>query len=207
VAEAELEGGGAPRGIGAASATALVVASMVGTGVFTATGPMLAALGSPRAVLAAWLVGGVLALCGALSYAELAAALPRNGGEFQLLGRIYHPAVGFVAGIVSLVVGFAAPLAASALAFGSYLAAAVPGLEPRLLAAAVIAAFALLHGLDVGLGSRVQGAVTALLATLVAALAAAGLALGEPARLAAPGRPALEAVRSPEFAVAPFQPL
>ncbi|MCB9787120.1 MAG: amino acid permease [Deltaproteobacteria bacterium] len=65
-----------------------------------------------------WLLGGLAALAGALSYAELAAAIPRNGGEYVLLSRIYHPAVGFVAGFVSLVAGFAAPIAASAIAFG-----------------------------------------------------------------------------------------
>jgi Amino acid permease len=87
----------------------LVVASMVGTGVFTTTGFLVEALRSPAAVLAAWAVGGVLALSGALSYAELSAALPRNGGEYHLLGRIYHPAVGFAAGIVSLVEAAAVP--------------------------------------------------------------------------------------------------
>ena len=93
-----------PRRVGGATATMLVVASMLGTGVFTTTGLLVAELRSPAAVLAAWALGGVLALCGALSYGELAAALPRNGGEYQLLSRIYHPAVGFAAGLVSLVV-------------------------------------------------------------------------------------------------------
>ncbi|HEY6003781.1 MAG TPA: amino acid permease, partial [Anaeromyxobacter sp.] len=115
--------GDGARHVGALTATMLVVASMVGTGIFTTSGLLLRDLGSPIDVLAAWLVGGVLALCGALSYGELAAALPRNGGEYQLLSRIYHPAVGFSAGLVSLVVGFSAPLAASALAFGHYASA------------------------------------------------------------------------------------
>jgi APA family basic amino acid/polyamine antiporter len=104
---------------------------MIGTGVFTTSGLLLDALGSPVAVIVAWVLGGVLAAAGALSYAELVAALPRNGGEYQLLTRIYHPAVGFGAGVISFVVGFAAPLAASALAFGHYAAAAVPAIRPR----------------------------------------------------------------------------
>jgi hypothetical protein len=86
------------------------------------------------AVLAAWAIGGVLALAGALSYAELAAALPSNGGEYRLLTRIYHPAAGFVSGWVSLIVGFSAPTAASALALGAYVESAVPGI-PALAAA------------------------------------------------------------------------
>src|SRR5262249_31475816 len=95
---------GAPiPGIGATTGTLLIVANMIGVGVFTTTGYMAGALQSPLAVILAWVVGGVAALCGALSYAELGAALPRNGGEYQLLSRIFHPALGFVAGWVSLV--------------------------------------------------------------------------------------------------------
>src|SRR5690606_3192724 len=99
------------RRISAFTGTLLVVASMVGTGVFTTTGFLVRDLGSPGAVLVAWGFGGVLAAAGALAYAELSAALPDNGGEYYLLGRIYHPAVGFVAGWVSFVVGFSAPMA------------------------------------------------------------------------------------------------
>ncbi len=197
------EVGAAVRRYGLVSAGALVVASMVGTGVFTTTGLLVESLKSPLAVLGAWIVGAALALCGALSYAELSAALPYNGGEYYLLGRIYHPAVGFVAGIVSLVVGFAAPLAASALAFGRYLAAALPGVPPLPAAVAAVLAFALLHGFDAGWGSRAQNGVTAAQVLLVAATTAAGLALGQPARLLAPAvRPGLAAMLSPEFAVA-----
>ena len=111
-----------PRTLGIATATSLVVASMIGAGVFTTTGVLLSNLGSPLAVLGAWAVGGVLSLCCALSYAELCAALPENGGEYRLLSRIYHPAVGFVAGWVSLLVGFSAPIAAVGIAFGRYAA-------------------------------------------------------------------------------------
>ncbi|HET8539154.1 MAG TPA: amino acid permease [Anaeromyxobacter sp.] len=190
------------RHVGALTATAVVVASMVGTGVFTTTGLLLRDLGSPGAVLLAWLVGGVLALCGALSYAELGAALPRNGGEYQLLSRIYHPAVGFAAGLVSLVVGFSAPLAASALAFGHYLSAVVPGTSPTVAATALVAAAAVPHATHARLGGRVQVAVTALELALVAAFVAAGLARGDPTRLAPAGGAPLAAAVTPAFAVA-----
>jgi APA family basic amino acid/polyamine antiporter len=195
--------GKAAKGIGARSATMLVVASMIGTGVFTTTGFLVEALRSPAAVLAAWIVGGLLALSGALSYAELSAALPRNGGEYHLLGRIYHPAVGFAAGIVSLVVGFAAPLAASALAFGHYLSAALPGIPSLPAAVVVVVVFTLMHGIDVTWGSRFQGVVTAAQVALIASMAATGLVLGEPSRLLVAGpQPVLATTLSPAFAVA-----
>jgi len=192
---------GEPRRIGPAAATAVVVASMIGTGVFTTTGLLVQELGSPAAVLAAWAVGGALALCGALSYAELGAALPRNGGEYQLLGRIYHPALGFAAGVVSIVVGFSAPLAASALAFGHYLAGALPGIPPAAAGIAAVAAAACLHAANVRLGSRVQAAVAVLEVTLVVGFAGAALVRGEPARLLPGGLSGVSLV-APELAVA-----
>src|SRR5687768_12075924 len=114
--------------IGLATGTLLVVANMVGTGVFITTGELLESLRSGSAVLAAWVVGGVAALCGALCYAELGAALPRNGGEFLFLTRTYHPLVGFLCGWASAFAGFAAPLALAAWAFGAYLNAVVPSI-------------------------------------------------------------------------------
>ncbi len=191
------------RRFGAASATLLVVASMIGTGVFTTTGFLVQSLTSPVAVLLVWLVGGVLATAGALSYAELVAALPRNGGEYQLLSRIYHPAAGFAAGVISFVVGFAAPLAASALAFGRYLSAAVPGVPPLAASVGVIALFAVAHGLDVRWGGRAQNGVTIAQVVVILAATVTGLSLGRPGQVLAPAsRPVLDAVRSPAFAVA-----
>lgn len=195
--------GAPPARLGPGAATALVVASMIGTGVFTTTGLLVEALGSPLAVLAAWGAGGALAATGALSYAELVAALPRNGGEYQLLSRIYHPAVGFAAGVVSFVVGFAAPLAASALAFGRYASAALGWVHPAPLAMGVVVVFAVAHGVDVGWGARVQGALTSVLVLVILLATAVGLGLGDPARvLDAAASPALPAVLSPAFAVA-----
>lgn len=151
------------RLLGVRTAALLVVASMVGTGVFTTTGFLVADLRSAPAVLACWLVGGVSALCGALAYAEVAAALPNNGGEYQLLGRIYSPALGFVAGIVSLFVGFAAPIAASAIAFGTYLQRVFPGGRawwPQAAGVGLIVVASALHIRTVRQGSRAQDAMT-----------------------------------------------
>ena len=88
---------------------------MIGTGVFTSLGFQAAEIQSGFALLCLWVVGGVFALCGALSYSELGAAMPRSGGEFHYLSKIYHPAIGFLSGWVSVTVGFAAPIAAARL--------------------------------------------------------------------------------------------
>ena len=191
-----------PRSLGALTAALLIVASMIGAGVFTTTGFLVRDLGSPLIVLLAWALGGVIALCGALAYAELGAALPHNGGEYRLLGRIYHPAVGFVAGWVSLVVGFSAPTAAAALAFGEYLGRLLPGVPAVAAGLALIVALGGLHAAHVRLGGRVQDAVTVILVVLIVAFIAGGLALGDLSHLTAPTQGAgLAALASPAFAV------
>ena len=78
------------RKIGLTTATAVVAASMIGTGVFTSLGFQVASISSGFAIVMLWLVGGLVALCGALVYGELGAAMPRSGGEYHLLSRIYH---------------------------------------------------------------------------------------------------------------------
>src|SRR6266516_4553411 len=108
------------RQLGLVSALALVIASMIGAGVFTTSGFLLADLQSPARVLAVWLAGGLLATLGALCYGALARRFPESGGEYVFLSRTLHPAAGYLAGWVSLLVGFSAPLAAIALAFGEY---------------------------------------------------------------------------------------
>ena len=101
------------RRLGLTSAAALVIGNMIGAGVFTTSGFALADLGRPETVLLAWVVGGVMALCGALSYGALARRIPESGGEYTFLSRTVHPLAGFLAGWVSLLVGFTAPIAAA----------------------------------------------------------------------------------------------
>src|SRR5712672_3805723 len=108
------------RSIGFFTACAIVIANIIGTGVFTSLGFQLADIHSGFPLLMLWIVGGIAALCGALCYGELSAALPRSGGEYHFLSEIYHPAIGFMAGFVSATVGFAAPIALAAMAFGKY---------------------------------------------------------------------------------------
>lgn len=114
------------RFIDQGTATLLVIANMVGTGVFTTLGLQAAGIADGAALLLLWAIGGLIALCGAFSYAELVAALPRSGGEYHLLSRIYHPLLGQLAGWVSLTVGFAAPIALAAMAMGHYAATVLP---------------------------------------------------------------------------------
>ncbi|NNE40437.1 MAG: amino acid permease [Marinicaulis sp.] len=121
---------------------------MVGTGVFTSLGFQIAEFQSGFLLLLLWAVGGLAALCGAMSYAELGAALPRSGGEYNFLGRIYHPAAGFVSGWVSATIGFAAPTALAAITFGAYLTATIgveAALATKALASGLVIALALVH--------------------------------------------------------------
>lgn len=192
------------EGISTSTATMLVIASMVGTGVFTTSGFSLASLGSKPAVLVAWLVGGVLALCGALAYAELGAALPKNGGEYQLLSRIYHPAVGFLAGLTSLVVGFAAPIAACAIAFGKYLHAALPAVPELPAAIVLVLALTTLHALRTSTGRRWQDYLTYGKLALIGAFLLAGLLQPLPFAAEAPSAPLGEVVLSSAFAIGLF---
>lgn len=159
------------RTYGAFTATALVVASMIGTGVFTTSGPLLDTVGAPATVLLVWLVGGLVSLCGALAYAEIGSAYPDAGGEYTLLGRAMHPALGFAAGFVSLTAGFAAPIAVCSLAFASYLSAAGVPLPQKPMALALVVLATLLHLPGRELGARAQNALTALKILLAVGLA------------------------------------
>lgn len=118
---------------------------MIGTGVFTSLGFQLVDIQSAPAIMMLWLIGGLSALCGALSYAELGAALPRSGGEYHFLTEIYHPCAGFISGWVSATVGFAAPTALAALTFGSYLNSSGVNIDPVWLATVAILALTAAH--------------------------------------------------------------
>lgn len=198
----ELVERGAPKTIGGLTATFLVVASMIGTGVFTTSGLLLADLRSAPAVMLAWGIGGVVALAGALSYAELVAAMPANGGEYHLLREAFHPALGFVSGVVSFVVGFAAPIAASALAFGAYAHRVHPSIPILPSAIALIVLMCAVHAARVSVGGRVQDALTGFKVLLIVLFIGIGVVAIDPARLAAAERPLLDATLSPEMAVA-----
>jgi APA family basic amino acid/polyamine antiporter len=162
------------RTISLLTATCLVIANMIGTGIFTSLGFQVSDLSSGFAITALWAIGGVCALCGALSYAELGAALPRSGGEYHFLREIYHPAVGFMAGWISATVGFAAPVAIAAIPFGTYLAGVWPALNPLYLSIAVVAVTTVILLSDFRLGSGFQNVSTLLKVALILVIVTAG---------------------------------
>jgi APA family basic amino acid/polyamine antiporter len=174
---AEKHAAGAPS-VTAVTATAIAVADMIGIGVFTSLGFQVGDIPSGFSLLMLWVVGGIVALCGALSYAELAAAFPRSGGEYNFLSRVYRPAVGFLAGWVSATFGFAAPCALAALAFGTYFQGIVPGAPPLLMGLVVIWAVSLILLGGVQQGSKFQNASTLLKIILIVGLILAGFLSG-----------------------------
>ena len=149
------------------AASVTVIANMIGTGVFTTTGLMAAKGAASGDILLGWLIGGFIALCGALCYGEVGANLPHSGGEYYYLSRLLHPSVGFMSGAVSLVVGFAAPIAASSIALNLYLATVVPNWPVAIMAAVTVLTLSLLHGLDLHIGSRFQTAITFIKVALI----------------------------------------
>lgn len=158
------------------TAVAIVVANMIGTGVFTSLGFQVAGVPSAFALMALWVLGGAVALCGALCYGELASLFPRSGGEYNFLTGIYHPAVGFCAGWVTATVGFAAPVAAASMAFAKYTTGALgisPGYETALALGAVVL-LTFLHAFDARWGGLFQRYATALEVLLIAVFIGAG---------------------------------
>ncbi len=151
----------------ARTATAVIMANMIGTGVFTSLGFQLADIRSEFVLLMLWVVGGLTALCGALTYAELGAALPRSGGEYNFLGQIYHPAVGFVSGWISATIGFAAPTALAAITFGTYLGSVFPALSPVWLACGLVVLLTIAHATSRRSSGSVQRAFTAVKILLI----------------------------------------
>jgi APA family basic amino acid/polyamine antiporter len=152
---------------------------MIGTGVFTSLGFQLLEIQSGFVLMSLWAVGGISALCGALTYAELGAALPRSGGEYNFLSEIYHPAAGFISGWISATVGFAAPTALAALTFGSYLASVYPSLSPVWLATGLIVVLTVGHASSHRNSGGVQSWFTGLKILLIIGFSLSALLLVE----------------------------
>lgn len=165
------------------TAASIIVANMVGVGVFTTLGLQLVEINSFFAVMMLWIIGGTAALCGALSYAELGASLPRSGGEYTFLSEAYHPAAGFVSGWVSATIGFAAPTAAVALAFAKYSGAVLPfelGEDgKKAIACGLVIILALLHALSRRVSGQTQTIFTGIKLIVIAAFIIAAFTLTE----------------------------
>jgi APA family basic amino acid/polyamine antiporter len=169
-----------PGGVSAIVATAIVVADMVGVGVFTSLGFQVKDIPSGFSILLLWAVGGVVALCGVFSYSELGAMFPRSSGEYNFLTRAFHPAFGFLAGWVSATVGFAAPVALAAMAFGEYGKSVLPDAPPLALAIGVVWLVSLVQLGGVRHSSTFQLVATILKVVLIVAFLVAGFVIGTP---------------------------
>jgi len=180
------------RKLGLFPATNIVVANMIGAGIFTTSGLLMAGLNDPMVMILLWAAGGVIAICGALSYGELGAAMPGAGGEYLFLSRLYRPLFGFLSGWVSFMVGFSAPIAASALGFSEYFMRALPGfpgwlqnagisnpkLTGKILAITIILIFTFIHYRGIKYGARIQNILTLIKIALVLILLIAGFTSG-----------------------------
>lgn len=164
------------RKIGWTTATALVIANMIGTGVFTSLGFQLVETQNTWSILILWILGGIIAIAGAFSYAELGSYFKRSGGEYHYLSRIFHPVVGYLSGWVSLTVGFAAPIALAAMAMGSYLFTTI-NIDPKIMATVVIVTVSIIHSISISYSSRFQNIVTVFKVVLIAVFIIVGFVM------------------------------
>jgi len=172
--------------------TNIVIANMIGAGIFTTSGLLMGDLGNPWVMILLWVIGGGIALCGALSYGELGSAIPRAGGEYAFLSQLFHPLFGFLSGWVSFIVGFSAPIAASAIGFSEYLTRAFPQLLSlgifdstfeavvlkKFYAILVIIVFTMIHLRGIEFGTKIQNFLTVLKVGLIVGLVVIGFSLG-----------------------------
>ena len=189
--------------LGTITASSLVISSMIGTGVFTSLGFQVVDIKSGFAILFLWLLGGVVAFCGAVCYAELGSVYKRSGGEYNLLRELYHPSLGFVAGWVSITVGFAAPASIAAMALASYLGTIIPNLPQNHVAASTILVFGIIHSQSLRIGSRVQNITTLLKVVLILIFILVGFSISSPQDVSlSPTSRSWGEIVSPPFAVA-----
>jgi APA family basic amino acid/polyamine antiporter len=198
----DAEHAGLQRRIGLFSATVIVIANMVGTGIFTTSGYMMQEMGRPMGIFLAWAAAGLLALSGALCYGELGAMYPRAGGEYAFLKESFGPFPAFLSGWVSLIVGFSAPIAAASVAFASYAFHALGPLKDgfpdrfslwlpfltfspvTVIAICVILCLTGVHYHSLSFGKWVQGVLTGFKVGLMVVIILAAMIYGEVPRKA-----------------------
>lgn len=155
-----------PNSIGFYTAMAIVIANMIGAGIFTSLGFQLADITNTWSIIILWSLGALMALCGALSYAELGTYWQRSGGEYHFLSKAFHPAIGYLSGWVSLTIGFSAPIALSGMALGKYVAPYTE-VSSMVLALATILIISVLHSLSIKRSSTLQNTTTLLKLLLI----------------------------------------
>lgn len=181
------------RKLGLFPVTNIVIANIIGAGIFTTTGFIMDFLGNPILMLSLWFVGGIIAFCGAVAFGELGATFPEAGGEYIFISKLFNPLLGFLSGWLSLIVGFSAPIAASAIGFSEYFSLSLPSLQTyipfagflspllfkKLFAIALILVFTIIHSRGIVFGTRVQNVLTLLKVALIAGLIIVGFVFGQ----------------------------
>ncbi|MCF8303882.1 MAG: amino acid permease [Bacteroidales bacterium] len=178
------------RKINLKTATGIVVANIIGSGIFITSGLIAGNLPNSFWVLMCWVFGGIIAFLGALSYSELATRMPHEGGEYHYLSRLFHPVFGFLSGWVSFIVGFSAPIASSALGFSEYFFSGL-GMQAttifgdievykKAVATGIVILFTFLHYHGIRRGAAIQNFLVHVKVLLIVALIVAGFAVGNP---------------------------
>jgi APA family basic amino acid/polyamine antiporter len=179
--------------LGLFSVTNIVIANIIGAGIFTTSGYIIGYLGNPLLMLLLWLAGGIIALCGALAFGELGATFPEAGGEYIFITKLFNPLLGFLSGWLSLIVGFSAPIAASAIGFSEYFTLAIPSLQTflhsngfiefslikKLFSIIIILIFTFIHSRGIVFGARIQNVLTILKVALITGVILAGFLFGK----------------------------
>jgi APA family basic amino acid/polyamine antiporter len=174
------------------SVTNIVIANIIGAGIFTTSGFIMGFIGNPLLMLLLWFAGGIIAFCGAIAFGELGATFPEAGGEYIFITKLFNPLLGFLSGWLSLIVGFSAPIAASAIGFSEYFTLAIPSLQnflnsndyidselfKKLASISIILVFTFIHSHGIVFGARVQNVLTILKISLIAGVIIAGFTLG-----------------------------
>ena len=163
--------------MGLFSGMGMVIANMIGAGVFLSTGFMAQDL-TAKQILLAWIIGALLALAGARAYAEIAQLVPRSGGEYRYLSTLVHPALGYLAGWASLLLGFSAPIAIDAIAAGAFANTLHLSINPKLFAALIIVLLTAVHAIGLRFSVNAQNILVSVKIALVLGFVAAGLAGG-----------------------------
>ncbi|NAY90930.1 amino acid permease [Muricauda sp. JGD-17] len=190
----------ASQTIGWFTATAIVVANMIGVGIFTSLGFQLISTQNSWSILILWSLGALMALCGALSYAELGSHWLRSGGEYHFLSKAFHPILGYLSGWVSLTIGFSAPVALAAMALGAYVGPylSISGLS---LAFGTVLFISFFHSLSIKKSSILQNITTTLKVVLIAIFIYYGLVRTPDASAVVWGQSWKEELLLPAFAV------
>ncbi len=166
------------RRLGRFDSIMMMVGIVIGSGIFLTTGIMARSIPSPTLILLAWLVGGAITLTGAVTFAELGAAMPQAGGQYVYLREAYGPLAGFLFGWILFLISMGGSIAALAVGFAEYLGYFLPSLSGKVVAVGVIVLLSAFNYIGVGLGKSIQNIFTVAKIGAMAAFIILGLTVG-----------------------------